>query len=139
LVCSPGAQLSLDCAPGSTNKQYLCSREHKSVTDVLPGAQSSDIRGAPGSTDTAYLCSREHKYCLHVLPAAQIWLDCVPGRDTRGHLSPLLVLPAAQTLLACAPGSTNTACLCARKHKYCQCVLPGAQILLSQRTQENTL
>jgi hypothetical protein len=38
LLVLPGAQSSDICAPGSTNKQYLCSWEHKFCLVVLPGA-----------------------------------------------------------------------------------------------------
>ena len=86
----PGAQESLDCAPGSTRVagwcyRHLCSREHKYRWIVLPGAhsrehkyrlivllgaQSSNIR-APGSTIQRLLCSREHNSATLVLPGAQ--------------------------------------------------------------------
>jgi hypothetical protein len=35
-------QISDVCAPGSTNKRHLCSREHESATFVLPGVQAND-------------------------------------------------------------------------------------------------
>jgi len=56
LVCLvlPGAQVLLHCAPGSTIKLYLCSRERNQAVFVLPlivlpGTQTSGIC-APGST-----------------------------------------------------------------------------------------
>jgi hypothetical protein len=46
----PGAQILLDCAPGSTNAPGLCSWEHKHRWIVLPGAQIL-LDCSPGSTN----------------------------------------------------------------------------------------
>ena len=48
---------------GSTNKQYLCSRQHEEAMFLLPG-----------STNKQCLCPRasEHECCLFVLPGAHL-------------------------------------------------------------------
>jgi hypothetical protein len=38
-IILPGDQILRFCAPGSTNKRYLCAREHKYCLLELPGAQ----------------------------------------------------------------------------------------------------
>ena len=50
----PGAQFSSICAPGSTIKPYLCSREHNPEMFV------------PGSQINPFLCSREHNPAMLV-------------------------------------------------------------------------
>jgi hypothetical protein len=51
----PGAQESSICAPGSTSKGHVSTREHKQAVFVLPGAQASSMCTtssicAPGNT-----------------------------------------------------------------------------------------
>lgn len=99
-MCVPqGAQSSTTCAPASTCKQYLFSREHK---PVVPGAQTK-----------LCLCLQEHKPAIFVLPGAQRSHLCAPRiTDTRYLCSwehnHARVLPAgAQTSLLCAPAGTG--------------------------------
>jgi len=111
-IVPPGAQILLNCAPGSTIQQHVCSREHNPAVFVLPGAHCNNIC-APGSTNSASLCSRGHN-------TAEFALSGAPSSDI------------------CARGSTVQQYLCCREHNPAVSVLPGAQFS-SIRPQRSTI
>ena len=100
-----GAQLVLGCAPGSTNKRHLCSREHHSCLIVLPEAQQAYLQQAClcfHKHNKRNVCPQEHNQARFVLQGAQVSDVCAPASKIKHELCPrehtqaFFVLPRTQ-------------------------------------------